>query len=279
MPVVNREVTSPGERGLGPQALNVLGHWYGFPNSSGTANVFSLTGAQVSSSSSSTASVTTGAGSTITTNISATTWSSAQSFSTTVGTQLDYCRNLAYSLSNSANSAQLTGGTISVAGVDLFNNVTSETMPVSRLKSAGTFFSGTLNFAKVTGMTALLVFAGSSRGSTQSSDSNAGTTTSSAGSAAASVTFRAGAGAKLGVLPIEFKRIDAVVWASIKSIPRTTTGYSTTSGVTGNTVTTSSGDFVVFTGPYNSGGFSFTSAITSTEGMEISYKLNGRNLF
>jgi hypothetical protein len=49
--------------------------------------------------------------------------------------------------------------------------------------------------------------------------------------------------------------------------------------VTNNTVSSSSGDFVVFTGPYQSGGFSFTSAITSTEGIEVSYKLNGRNLF
>lgn len=269
MPVVDNEVTSPGQRGLTPGALNVLAHWRGFPNSSGTANVFSLTVAQLSSASSTASSTQAGTGSTQTTRSSYTTWSTAQTTSTTVMTQLDYCRNLAYSFSASAGSTSFSAGAVKVKGNDLFNNTVSESKPITSLISSGTFYSGTQNFAKVTGATIQATFRGSTMSSVRTSDSNGGTTGATAGSAAASATFCIGAGAKLGVLPIYFNKLDAVVWASINSIARTTT--------TGTASTDNA--FSVFTGPYGSGGFSFTSAITSTEGIEVSYKLNGRNLF
>jgi hypothetical protein len=185
-----------------------------------------------------------------------------------VGTQPDYCRNLNYSFSDSANSSYISRGTIYVAGKDLLRVARTESRAISGIISAGTFFNGTLNFGELSGLTVnqTLVSSLLTASVNQLSDSNGGTTRTTAGvTAAPSFIFRVGRGPKLGVLHVEYKKIDAVVYASQQGAAKTTT--------TGTASTNN--QFSVFTGQYNVGGVSFTSALDATQRVELSYKLNG----
>lgn len=281
MAIVNQEID---QRGLGPQALNVQQRFVGYPKVSGTANALSITMAAVTSQSSTlNSTTTTGAGSTVTTfqtSVSFVSTSTSLAGTAAAGvTQPDYARNLAYSMSASANSAQISGGGVTVSGIDMLGNSRSESRALTGLISSGTFFSGTGNFRYITGATVNIFFqTGITYTSGQTSNSTGGTTTASAGtSVAPAFTLRVGAGEKIA-LPVNIYRTNfPSVQVKLSSVDQTTTatGTSTSNNATSTvTITSISPLFTVSTGgPFENG--VIVSALASGSLLEVDYKLNG----
>lgn len=287
MAIVNQEVSSIG---IGPERLNKVERFVGYPKTSGTANALSFTFSAASLSSGTAQTTTTGTGSTATTNVTTLQWAStasAQLLGTAAAgvTQPDYARNLVYSLSASANSASLTGGSISVFGIDGFGkNDLFESIALTSLRSSGTFYSGSANFRFITRAVVNASFP-STFGYTSSQISDTDTTalTTSGNTAAPAFTLRVGVGQKLG-LPINLLRSGGVGTNSggvlnvkFNSADQTTTAsYSTTSLTPTSTVTLTSIAplFTAVTGDYRVNGV-YLSAWAAASLLEIDYKANG----
>jgi hypothetical protein len=211
MGVINRHVDTKGPNwGLGPHVLNNNGYWGGFPKASASNNVFSGTQQTAGSRAA-------------------------------PGTQIDYPRNLNVVIGPTASSAAVTGGGISVFGVDAFGSTRSETFG-SLAASSSVGLTGSVNFARVDTVSALLSFL-------------AGSSTN-----ASSFTVFVGVGQKLGI-PVFFRSTNAVVSAYLG------TARQATSSGTASTAN----QYTAHTGPYWNGGVRLSSAYNSASFCAFEY--------
>lgn len=212
MSIVNRHVlTSPPHNGLSPNVINIPAQWVGYPKASASGAVVTKTQQTAGSS-------------------------------VAVGTQVDYPRNLNVVITPTASSAGVTGGGITVWGLDLFGSTRSETFnSLAATVAAGQ--NGSINFRQVDTVSMKLSFLAA---------------TSSAASAFAVVV---GIGQKIG-LPVSLASTDAVF-----EVIQGTSRMSTYSGAT-----SSNNQWTVVTGDYHVNGVSQSAALNSGSHMQIGYK-------